>query len=130
MRKILIVLSILSLSMAGTVYLAYDFEETENIAIGYNHIVKQTENFPSSVSFGNMYILFDIFFPDEIDIKKSLVESAKDGVPTTKLEQAQHNTEENATIKSYQFEDLEDDKPSNIYSKFLIKKNNNECVIM
>ena len=25
-------------------------------------IVKQTENFPSSVSFGNMYILFDIFY--------------------------------------------------------------------
>ena len=86
-----------------------------------------------------MYILFDIFFPDEIDIEKSLVESAKsqnfdDSVNTcinrksTSVANSLHNKD--AATKLYHFEDLEDVKTSNIYSKFLTKKNNNECIIM
>ena len=40
MKKILVLLSILSFSMAGTVYMAYDFDETENVTLGYNHVFK------------------------------------------------------------------------------------------
>ena len=40
MKKILVLLSILSFSMAGTVYMAYDFDETENVTLGYNHTFK------------------------------------------------------------------------------------------
>ena len=40
MRKILLILSIFSLSFTGTMYMAYDFDETENITLGYNHTFK------------------------------------------------------------------------------------------
>lgn len=40
MKNILIILSAISLSFSGTVYLAYDFDETENVTLGYNHMFK------------------------------------------------------------------------------------------
>ena len=40
MKKILILLSVLSLSIAGSAYMTYDFDETENITLGYNHTFK------------------------------------------------------------------------------------------
>ena len=40
MKKILLMLSIFSLSFTGTMYMAYDFDETENMTLGYNHTFK------------------------------------------------------------------------------------------
>ena len=40
MKKILVLLSVFSFSFAGTVYMAYDFDETENVTLGYNHVFK------------------------------------------------------------------------------------------
>ncbi len=40
MKTLLIVLSVFSLSFAGTVYMAYDIDETENVTLGYNHTFK------------------------------------------------------------------------------------------
>ena len=39
MKKILIFLSVFSFSIAGTVYMGYDFNgDTDNATLGYNHI--------------------------------------------------------------------------------------------
>jgi len=40
MKKILVLLTAFSFSFAGTVYMAYDFDETENVTLGYNHVFK------------------------------------------------------------------------------------------
>tara|TARA_Y100000814_G_scaffold290248_2_gene264508 strand:- start:117 stop:587 length:471 start_codon:yes stop_codon:yes gene_type:complete len=40
MKHILILISVISLSFSGTVYLAYDVDETENVTLGYNHTFK------------------------------------------------------------------------------------------
>ena len=40
MNKLLIIISAFSLSFCGTVYLAYDLDETENVTLGYNHMFK------------------------------------------------------------------------------------------
>ena len=40
MKKILLILSVFSLSFTGTVYMAYDFDNTENMTLGYNHTFK------------------------------------------------------------------------------------------
>ena len=40
MKKVLILISTLSFSFSGTMYMAYDFDETENLTLGYNHIFK------------------------------------------------------------------------------------------
>lgn len=40
MKKILVLLSAFSFSFAGTVYMSYDFDETENVTLGYNHVFK------------------------------------------------------------------------------------------
>tara|TARA_X000000368_G_C22705656_1_gene568711 strand:+ start:36 stop:485 length:450 start_codon:yes stop_codon:yes gene_type:complete len=40
MKKILVLLTAFSFSFAGTVYMSYDFDETENVTLGYNHVFK------------------------------------------------------------------------------------------
>jgi len=40
MKKILALLSVFSFSFAGTVYMSYDFDETGNVTLGYNHVFK------------------------------------------------------------------------------------------
>ena len=40
MKKILVLLTAFSFSLAGTVYMSYDYDETENVTLGYNHVFK------------------------------------------------------------------------------------------
>ena len=113
------------------------------------HIEKQLENSILPMPFGNMYIVFDIFFPDEIDIEKPLVDASEiaEGKKNNKFTSSKNDTctgtVDSIVNASYQFEDLEDCKPSDIYCKFLIQKQGdtpyekekvcgaeNECIIV
>ena len=40
MKKTLILILTLSFAFSGTMYMAYDFDESENVALGYNHTFK------------------------------------------------------------------------------------------
>ena len=40
MKKILITLTVFSMTFAGTMYLGYDADDSEILTMGYNHTVK------------------------------------------------------------------------------------------
>ena len=62
MKKILLIITTLSLSFAGTMYFQYDTGDDEFISVGYNHPVKEFDKW--SLAVGTSY---DKSFADEFD---------------------------------------------------------------